>query len=170
MHAIVLTTGVCAIKALLPALFGWILPKIYKETSGEQSLRRQEYEMKRTLDGLSMIDEFAKYAKLQRQLNKVQEQLTEARSIRMSHYLKVKLTLKYVVQVIYALILLIIIWNYKYTPAIILPSEWTVPFGSIASWPTEIAGGISISVWLFLLESSSRLIMSKLSLSDYSIK
>jgi hypothetical protein len=53
--------------------------------------------------------------------------------------------------------MLFLIWNYKYTPVIVLPEKWLHPFSSIVSWPTDTVGGISITVWLVTAGTAARL-------------
>lgn len=45
------------------------------DTELETSLRRQVCDLKAELGGISMVDEFAKYAKIQRKLNKMTDEL-----------------------------------------------------------------------------------------------
>jgi len=53
--------------------------------------------------------------------------------------------------------MLFLIWNYKYTPVIVVPAEWLSPVGTILSWPTQTAGAISITVWSVITGTVARL-------------
>jgi hypothetical protein len=48
-------------------------------------------------------------------------------------------------------------WNYKYTPVIVIPEKWLHPFSSIFTWPTDTAGGISITAWLIVAGTVARM-------------
>lgn len=58
--------------------------------------------------------------------------------------------------------MLFLIWNYKYTPVIVIPEKWLRPFGSIISWPTDTAGGISITVWIVIAGTAARMASASL--------
>lgn len=45
------------------------------ETGFQKSLQRQVYDLKAELGTINMVDEFAKYAKIQRKLNKAVDEL-----------------------------------------------------------------------------------------------
>lgn len=47
----------------------------FNDTEMENNLRRQASDLKSEMGGISMIDEFAKYAKIQRKLNKITDEL-----------------------------------------------------------------------------------------------
>jgi hypothetical protein len=51
---------------------------------------------------------------------------------------------------------LFLIWNYKYTPVIVVPEKWLNPISSIFTWPTDTVGGISITVWLTITGITAR--------------
>jgi hypothetical protein len=53
--------------------------------------------------------------------------------------------------------MLFLVWNYKYTPVIVVPEKWLNPFSSIFSWPTNTVGGISITVWLIITGTVARM-------------
>jgi hypothetical protein len=54
------------------------------------------------------------------------------------------------------LLMIFLIWNYKYTPVIVIPEKWLHPFGSILSWPTDTVGGISTTVWVIIAGTAAR--------------
>ena len=53
--------------------------------------------------------------------------------------------------------MLYIVWNYKYTPVIVLPEDWLFPIGSIFRWPTGVEGGISTTIWVLITGTVARL-------------
>jgi CHD5-like protein. len=55
------------------------------------------------------------------------------------------------------LIILFLIWNYKYTPVIVVPAKWLSPLGTIFCWPTQAAGAISVTVWFVITGTVARL-------------
>lgn len=53
-----------------------VLQVISQESELESNLRRQVCDLRAELGGISIVDEFAKYAKIQRKINKMSEELS----------------------------------------------------------------------------------------------
>ncbi|XP_023711375.1 tail-anchored protein insertion receptor WRB isoform X2 [Cryptotermes secundus] len=128
----------------------------------ESVLQNEILAIQREMSCTSAIDEFAKHARLQRRLNKVQEELQSRVNARLSQNVKLNLVITYGAQVLMGLLMLFLIWNYKYTPVIVVPEKWLLPFGSIISWPTDTAGGISITVWIVIAGTAARMATASL--------
>lgn len=127
------------------------------ESKQETVLQNEISVIRREMTHISMIDEFAKHARLQRRLNTLQEELKCRANARLSLNVKQNVIITYLAQILMWLIMLFLIWNYKYTPVIVVPAKWLSPVGSIFSWPTQEAGAISITVWFIITGTVARL-------------
>jgi hypothetical protein len=58
--------------------------------------------------------------------------------------------------------MLYLIWNYKYTPVIVIPEKWLHPFGTTVRWPTDTVGGISIALWVAVTGTVARMAAASL--------
>ncbi|KOC63958.1 hypothetical protein WH47_01273 [Habropoda laboriosa] len=76
--------------------------------------------------GISIVDEFSKYAKLQRKYNKLESVLKEK------------------------VLMLILSYLYNNKPVIILPKGILWPIQSLLSWPCYHEDSISLIMWLII--------------------
>ncbi|CAL4093805.1 unnamed protein product [Meganyctiphanes norvegica] len=66
--------------------FKWILRFLGGEGKSERQIRQEIAKLKLQLQGLSMVDQFAAYAKLQRKINTLQQQYKDRGNIRNYRY------------------------------------------------------------------------------------
>ena len=62
---------------LLCDIFTQLIRFISKESSEEKQLMKEIVKLRKQLKGISMVDQFVSYAKLQRKINALQEQYKE---------------------------------------------------------------------------------------------
>lgn len=55
-----------------------VINNIYSKSSNEEALRVELMKIKKDMKSISMADEFAKYAKLQRKYNKLEKEFKDA--------------------------------------------------------------------------------------------
>ncbi|XP_066998997.2 guided entry of tail-anchored proteins factor 1 [Anabrus simplex] len=161
MFLLAVTIVLSVLSASIPLLIKSILACICVVTSQEKSLQNDEMKIRNEMANISMVDEFAKHARLQRKLIRVQEDLRTAANSRMSSYRKTRLFLSYSAQLVITLTFMAFVWMNYYTLVAVLPSKWLWPFGFILSWPTGVEGGISIMWWILLLGTGVRTIMAQ---------
>ncbi|XP_054709397.1 guided entry of tail-anchored proteins factor 1-like [Uloborus diversus] len=77
--------------AFVPVFIQMFLHIFMGETDIEANLRRQKCDLEAELGGISMVDEFAKYAKIKRKLNKVTDELSHQADMRSSCAMKTNL-------------------------------------------------------------------------------
>lgn len=77
--------------AFIPFIVRMVLQVISQETEMESNLRRQVCDLKAELGGMSIVDEFAKYAKIQRKINKMSEELAHQAQLKSMYMFKVRL-------------------------------------------------------------------------------
>ncbi|XP_073968846.1 guided entry of tail-anchored proteins factor 1 isoform X2 [Rhodnius prolixus] len=126
----------------------------YKPNS---ALQNEIEKIKRSMCEISVKDEFAKYTKLQRILNKKREELKAEVLVFKKYQLKIKLGIQYVTQAILTLVCLILFWMQRSTPVVILNENWLYPFGSILSWPTHIPGALSFPLWFLVSNTVAKI-------------
>ncbi|XP_021936922.1 tail-anchored protein insertion receptor WRB-like [Zootermopsis nevadensis] len=160
MVLLILTTAISFIWAFNPIIIKHVLSLLCMELQQERILQNEILVLQREMACISIIDEFAKHARLQRKLNKVQEELKSRANERMCLLVKLQFVITYVAQAIMQLVMLFLVWNYKYTPVIIIPEKWLHPTNSIFSWPTDTFGGISITIWLIITGTVARMAAS----------
>ncbi|PSN44414.1 Tail-anchored protein insertion receptor WRB [Blattella germanica] len=160
MYLFLLATCISFLGAFIPIITKFVFSFLYMETKQERAIQNEILNIRREMSNISMIDEFARYAKLQRMLNKLQEQWKCLANARHASNLKYKLLCTYLLQGIITVTLLFIIWSNRYIPVIVLPKGWLYPLSGLFAWPTGTEGGVSISVWLLICGTTARMISS----------
>ncbi|XP_059473545.1 guided entry of tail-anchored proteins factor 1-like [Neocloeon triangulifer] len=147
-------------SAFLPAIVNWVIDLKQSKSSREKELISELRTLKTDLAGISMMDEFAKHAKLQRKIIKTQEELKTAANARSLNATKNKAIYTQIVNAVLGIYLIYLVWNFKFDPVLIIPEGWLYPLEGILSWPTGQPGAISVAVWLTLSRTSIRVLSS----------
>ncbi|CAI6351198.1 unnamed protein product [Macrosiphum euphorbiae] len=128
----------------LPKFIIWSMNinKEHQKIVGEISLLKKEQSK------ISIVKEFAKHAKLQRKINKLNEQLKNHVIENSSKNLKIKFISKVSLYVFSAILnLLFVYYNYNKTVLIELPTNWFLPLSWLVQWPTSQVGTMSFVFW-----------------------
>lgn len=104
--------------------------------------------MKRELASVNMMDEFARYARLERKINKMTDALKTFVKSRTSLQAKMKWVVNIVYYVLQAVLMISLIWRYYADPVMVLPSKWISPLERMVAFPSGVAGGVGITCWL----------------------
>jgi hypothetical protein len=76
------------------------LPIVFKATDQEKTLRNQLKELKKELAGISAVDEFARYARIQRKMIKLEEETQNLGQTRMNSRESIRWKWSKIIQVI----------------------------------------------------------------------
>jgi hypothetical protein len=115
----------------------------YRPCSRENHIISEVTDLKMELTKISMVDEFAKHAKIQRRINKLTIELETLQKDRNWSHLKVSWGLRMVIWVSQTIFLIVINFQYRYMPVIMLPKEMLqpyYPFGFLLAFPHGIEG------------------------------
>jgi len=151
-------------NAFIPLIVKLVLTVFLNETQMEESLRRQIRDLKTELSDISMSDEFAKYAKIQRKLNKAKDQLKSQSDAQTIFRIKAKVFLYIILYAISSMVTMYLLWNYRYEVLFRLPDHLFYPFGFLLSFPTGVSGAIGITPWTAITAFIGRQIVNLISL------
>ncbi|XP_075053361.1 guided entry of tail-anchored proteins factor 1 isoform X2 [Mixophyes fleayi] len=104
--------------------------------------------MRQELTCISMMDEFARYARLERKINKMTDKLKTHVKGRTAQLAKIKWVVSIVFYVLQAALMISLIWKYYLEPVTVVPSKWIAPLERLVAFPTGVAGGVGITCWL----------------------
>jgi len=122
--------------------------------SGEESdLEQQVSQLQRDKLLINMTDEFAKYAKTERKINKINEQLKKIKSQRNDAASKYQWGVRVAFHIIQVIIFVQLIWRWRTEPLVVIPNEWVWPLDSFIAFPSGIEGGVGITCWLLVCRS-----------------
>ncbi|CAM2096896.1 unnamed protein product [Caretta caretta] len=121
---------------------------LQKDAEQESQMRADIQNMKQELSTISMMDEFARYARLERKINKMTDKLKTHVKARTAQLAKIKWVINIVFYILQAALMISLIWKYYSEPVTVLPSKWLAPLERLVAFPTGVAGGVGITCWL----------------------
>uniref|UniRef100_A0A3P9JPM7 Guided entry of tail-anchored proteins factor 1 n=1 Tax=Oryzias latipes TaxID=8090 RepID=A0A3P9JPM7_ORYLA len=121
---------------------------IQKDAEQESEMRTEIQGMKMEQSSISMMDEFAKYARLERKINKTTDKLKTHVKSRTAQQAKVKWVVNIVFYISQAALMVSLIWKYYSDPVTVVPSRWIAPVERLVAFPTGVPGGVGITCWL----------------------
>ncbi|XP_033740723.1 tail-anchored protein insertion receptor WRB-like [Pecten maximus] len=140
--------------SVLPSYSGDITKRLSKfllhVSDEELNLRSQVRELKAEQDSISMTDEFARYAKIQRRIDKLMTQVKESNSTRMQKSSLLSMLVRIVIYVTQALTMITLVFRYRNEPLLMFPSEWFYPLQKFVALPTGIPGALGIACWIMV--------------------
>jgi len=133
---------------IIPKLVDWCVSK-YQILSGNDADKiAQAVKIKEEMKSISMVDEFAKYAKLQRRLNQISLDLDSTAQARQLIQVKAKTSVTMIMYGLTAIIYFALLFFIGIrTPVFVVPKHWFFPLSVVLSYPTGVEGAISIPVW-----------------------
>ncbi|KAM9321399.1 guided entry of tail-anchored proteins factor 1 [Gastrophryne carolinensis] len=146
---VICTVLVCNLcKAQLAALASIVSRLLQKDADQECQMRSEIQSMRQELSSISMMDEFARYARLERKINKMTDKLKTLVKARTGQLAKVKWVVSIVFYVLQAALMISLIWKYYSEPVTVLPSKWIAPLERLVAFPSGVSGGVGITCWL----------------------
>ncbi|XP_061483636.1 guided entry of tail-anchored proteins factor 1 isoform X2 [Rhineura floridana] len=121
---------------------------LQKDAEQESQMRSEIQNMKQELSTISMMDEFARYARLERKINKMTDKLKTHVKMRTAQLAKIKWVINIVFYILQAALMISLIWKYYSEPVTVLSSKWLAPLERLVAFPTGVAGGVGITCWL----------------------
>uniref|UniRef100_A0A3Q3J6Y9 Guided entry of tail-anchored proteins factor 1 n=2 Tax=Monopterus albus TaxID=43700 RepID=A0A3Q3J6Y9_MONAL len=135
-------------KTLLPTISSFLSKMVQKDAEQESEMRAEIQEMKKEQSSISMMDEFARYARLERKINKMTDKLKTHVKSRTAQQAKMKWVVNIVFYILQAALMISLIWKYYSDPVTVVPSRWIAPVERLVAFPTGVAGGVGITCWL----------------------
>jgi uncharacterized membrane protein (DUF106 family) len=149
---------------------GKAIASIFVDSSHVKKLKQQVIRLKQTMDSTSAQDEFAKWAKLRRQYDKLSAELDA--QLRIQAQNDKSLLWSWVIWIILWSIQIYLVARSLFQPMFYLPLDWFGPIASWTKWPLAPHGSVSSVYWWFACNSIiSRVLnaLNKLSHSLYTV-
>ncbi|KAL4695573.1 hypothetical protein H8959_000668 [Pygathrix nigripes] len=113
---------------------------LQKDAEQESQMRAEIQDMKQELSTVNMMDEFARYARLERKINKMTDKLKTHVKARTAQLAKIKWVISVAFYVLQAALMISLIWKYYSVPVAVVPSKWITPLDRLVAFPTRVAG------------------------------
>jgi len=153
MYLFVLTSFLGSAGVFMPYVMQLILRFLGGEGKSERQVRQEISKLKLQLQALSMVDQFAAYAKLQRKINTLQQQYKDRVSQRVAGEQKVRMVLGGCVRSVIGLMCVWLVWEYRSDSVASLPPTLMWPLGPLLALPSCQLGQVSVVVWLGVVRS-----------------
>ncbi|XP_031716754.1 guided entry of tail-anchored proteins factor 1 isoform X1 [Anarrhichthys ocellatus] len=127
-------------KSLLPTISSFLTKMVQKDAEQESEMRAEVQQMKKEQASISMMDEFARYARLERKINKMTDKLKTHVKSRTAQQAKMKWVVNIVFYILQAALMVSMIWKYYSDPVTVVPSKWIAPVERLVAFPTGVAG------------------------------
>ncbi|KAK3925814.1 Guided entry of tail-anchored proteins factor 1 [Frankliniella fusca] len=158
----VITIGT-VLSSFSQLIIKYALSYIFRESDRAAEIRKEIVGIRTEMSQISMIDEFARHARLQRKLIKMQDELKGEKMAINGTRLKFKVMISAGATLMTSAFMLLILYLYRSEAVVILPESWLSPFSSIISWPAQETGAVSVLTWVAICGSVSRLLAAKFS-------
>lgn len=142
--------GCNVLRILLPSLSSFVSRVLQKDAEQESQMRAEIQDMKQELSTVNMMDEFARYARLERKINKMTDKLKTHVKARTAQLAKIKWFISVAFYVLQAALMISLIWKYYSVPVAVVPSKWITPLDRLVAFPTRVAGGIGVTCWILV--------------------
>jgi len=134
---------------LLPYVTNYVKEyQLRKNMASTSSKKAQLSSLKKEQSLISMTDEFAKHAKLQRRINVIQDELAQLTHEATTKAVVFKTRFQTVARGLVFLCLISTITYHRSMPLFLLPPTWFGPLNWFISFPTGIPGAVGFTFWL----------------------
>ncbi|XP_065223231.1 guided entry of tail-anchored proteins factor 1-like [Planococcus citri] len=134
-----------------------------KKSQLQNDLEREITDIKVKMDAISMVDEFAKYAKLQRKLNRLQQDFKVESKENKELFSSMKYITQFAADLFFNGICFYIIYSNLNTPLLHVNPQWFTPFNGVIGWPSDKAGDMGILFWYIVAKNVMKKIRSQVS-------
>ena len=107
-----------------------------------------------------MAEQFARYSKLQREINKLTDQVTKDVETRRTQLTKISYTMKTVVYIVYVSIMAVLFYMRRSEPVVVLPSAWFPYVNQLLQFPTGVEGAVGLPVWVLVTRQFMRALLA----------
>ncbi|XP_048769161.2 guided entry of tail-anchored proteins factor 1-like [Ostrea edulis] len=121
---------------------------VYRVTDNEMNIRSEIKDLKLEQATINMTDEFAKYAKIQRKIDKHAAEVKRLTALRNKKIAVINIGVKVGTYIVQALTMLLIVLTNRSEPLLLFSDNWFYPFHKIVSFPTGVPGGLGVACWI----------------------
>ncbi|XP_054937722.1 guided entry of tail-anchored proteins factor 1-like [Physeter macrocephalus] len=131
----------CNVLRILFLSFSSFMSRVLQKDVEQESQMRAEIQgMKQELSTVNMMDEFARYARLERKINKMTDKLKTHVKARTAQLAKIKWVISVAFYTLQAALMVTFIWTYYSVPVTVVRSRWITPLDLLVAFPTGVAG------------------------------
>ncbi|XP_068247217.1 guided entry of tail-anchored proteins factor 1-like [Palaemon carinicauda] len=153
MYLLLLTTFLGSAEMLIPGFIQFLLKVVGGESVAELKIKQEISKMRLQLQTISMVDQFASYAKVQRKINVLNQHYKEKVMERFIGEQNIRLGITGVLWAIVGLMCLWVVWEHRTNAVVALPQDLVWPLGPVLAFPYCQNGEISVVVWMAIMRA-----------------
>ncbi|XP_064088943.1 guided entry of tail-anchored proteins factor 1-like [Macrobrachium nipponense] len=153
MYLLLLTTFLGSAEMLIPGFIQFLLKVVGGESVAEQKIKHEITKMRQQLQTISMVDQFASYAKVQRKINLLNQHYKDKVMERFIGEQNIRLRITGVLWAVVALLCLWVVWEHRSNAVVALPYDLVWPLGPLLAFPSCQVGEISVVVWMGIIRA-----------------
>ncbi|XP_066582709.1 guided entry of tail-anchored proteins factor 1-like [Prorops nasuta] len=150
MNLLLVATLICISDYIVPLIIVLVMAKLFSKEKVNKELSTEILSIKRELETISMVDEFAKYARLSRKYNALESTLNEKINEWNNQKLKVQSYCLYCFKAINGIFTIVLLYLHRSSPVITFPKDTLWPLNCVLSWPSTYHDAISLTMWLLI--------------------
>ncbi|XP_018336551.1 tail-anchored protein insertion receptor WRB-like [Agrilus planipennis] len=137
-----------------------LLKWVNRSTSQERKLIEKRSELKQQQSNIPMVDNFAKFSKIQRKINSVDQELEEIQKQKSDKIFLTKILSSYGLKVIIGTALFFFSYYYRFSPILHLNEKYNLfPLSNIIAYPNE-PNTVSVHFWIVCCTTAARAIQN----------
>ena len=154
-------TFLVILQKVIPSVINWLVSLSHGVGKEERRLFGEILNRKKLLNQMSMVSEYVKYVKLEREIIKLDQQLKPHVDERKASQGYAKNALSITMYIVLSLVFVLTMYN-CYSSAIILDlrSEWFYPIGYFMGLPTGLSTVVGVPFFLLTLRTFVNSIVS----------
>ena len=139
------------LQNLVPSIIGWFVGITNSATSEEGKLVGEIIQFKKELSEMSMVKEYVKYVKTERQIIKLEQKLKPLNEGRNQAKGYAKTSLNMVMYIVLGIMLAVTMYS-SYSKAVVeeIKHEWFYPFSYLMGLPTGSSSAIGVPFFLLM--------------------
>jgi len=126
---------------------------LMEENKKLKILENELFTLNKDLKKINMMDEFAKYAKTERRIIRIKDEIKKENSVKSGIHLKVKIVVHPSFQFMRAVIFIGLLWKFRSSSLMYLPPQWLWPLNKLIAFPSGVPDGLGITFWLMVCRS-----------------
>lgn len=153
MYLLLLSTLSCVLDAFGSSLIKYATIYASAHRKYDTDLKNCLISLRQEMSGLSMMDEFSKYAKLQRKCSNLEQTLKKNARERLSARLKLQAIASISFRLLNGILLAVLLCFHRSEAVVTLPEGALWPLRGMLSWPSANGESVSLVVWLLVTRS-----------------
>ncbi|CAI9734045.1 entry of tail-anchored s factor 1-like [Octopus vulgaris] len=128
----------------------WLCCVLFKADENELNLRSELRDLKTEQTTVSMSEEFARFFKLQRRIDKLGQDIKQKGNARKQKISAITVAVQFGGKVLQVLTMLLLFYVLYDQPLLQFSSAWFFPFQKVVAFPTGTGGSLGIGFWIYV--------------------